>query len=144
MNRRETDAQPEPGQTPIMAVLPEHIEKSLLRHIDCVDQLDLLVLLFNSPQTEWSVAAASQVVHCPSGVAQAQLEGLAGRGFLAARVTTDKVYRYSPASEALHQEARALVQTYQERPVTVIRFLYAKPADSVRAFADAFKLKGKE
>src|ERR1035437_3196616 len=33
----------------MMAALPEHIQQALVRHIECVDQLDLLVLLFNSP-----------------------------------------------------------------------------------------------
>ncbi len=127
-----------------MAALPEPIQQFLVRHIDCVDQLDLLVLLFNSLQTEWSAATASLVVHCPATVAQAKLDALAAQGLLAVRATSGKVYGYAPASEALHRQTAAMIETYRERPVTVIRFIYEKAADALRAFADAFKLNPKE
>jgi hypothetical protein len=127
-----------------MATLPENVERFLASYIDSVDQLELAILLFNSPQTEWSAAAASQVVHCSESVAQEKLERLAAHGLLAVRATPQKTYRYAPQDEALATLTQAMADTYRERPVSVIRRIYEQPVDPLRAFADAFKIKPKE
>jgi hypothetical protein len=128
-----------------MPALPDPIEQFLSRHIGSVDQLDLLVLLFNSPQTEWSVAAASQVVHCPADKAQTALDRLAQQGLLAiVSAAPEPRYRYVPRDDPQHQTVAAMIAFYRERPVTVIRRVYEQPTDSVQAFADAFKLGKKE
>lgn len=127
-----------------MPALPENVESFLARYIWSVDQLDLLVLLFNSPQTEWSVAAASQMLHCPEPVAQTALDRLCADGFLSVRATPTKVYRYTPIDGALGQSTQEMVDAYRERPVSVIRRVYEQKADPLRVFADAFKLKSKE
>lgn len=124
-----------------MPVLPEHIEQFLRQHIAAVDQIDLLVLLFNSPETEWTAAAAGQVVHCPTEKADTHLRQLEQQGFLTASAAPERRYRYRPRDAAGHQAAAAMVEFYRERPVSVIRRIYDQTQDPVRAFADAFRLK---
>lgn len=125
----------------MMPVLPDQIEQFLSRHLTAVDQLDLLVLLYNSPQTEWTADAAAQVVHCPVDKAKTYLDQLEQQGFLGASGAPDRRYRYQPQDETRGQEARAMVEFYRERPVSVIRRIYDQAQNPLRAFADAFKLK---
>lgn len=127
-----------------MPILPRHIERFLEDHIASVDQLELLVLLFNSPQTAWTAAAAGQIVHCPTQKAETYLQALAGQGFLAAGDAPGGSYRYDPRDSARDQAVRDMVDFYRERPVSVIRRVYEPRVDKVQAFADAFKLGKKE
>jgi hypothetical protein len=53
-------------------------------------------------------------------------------------------FRYRPANDALAGLIDRLAQLYQERRVAVTIEVFAKPIDSVRAFAEAFRLRGKD
>jgi hypothetical protein len=46
-----------------------------------------------------------------------------------------------PADPALQAHVKTLAQAYEERPVTLIRLIYALRDSKIRSFADAFKLK---
>jgi hypothetical protein len=53
----------------------------------------------------------------------------------------DDALRYRPASEALGAHVEMLAQAWEERPVTLIRIIYALRDGKIRSFADAFKLR---
>ena len=53
----------------------------------------------------------------------------------------NNAYRYSPASPELDALVRALTKVYNERPVTLVRMIYAPRDEKIRSFADAFRLK---
>jgi hypothetical protein len=55
--------------------------------------------------------------------------------------TAEGAYRYEPASEALEAVVRRLAKAYNERPVTLVRLIYALRDESIRSFSDAFRLK---
>jgi hypothetical protein len=49
--------------------------------------------------------------------------------------------RYRPASEELRMYGDMLALAYKERPVTLIRMIYALRDSRIQTFADAFKLR---
>jgi hypothetical protein len=53
----------------------------------------------------------------------------------------DRKVRYRPASEELAGHVRTLAQAYEERPVTLVRVIYALRDSKIRTFADAFRLR---
>lgn len=53
----------------------------------------------------------------------------------------DEARRYRPASEALGAHVATLAQAWEERPVTLIRLIYALRDGKIRSFADAFRLR---
>jgi DNA-binding IscR family transcriptional regulator len=53
-------------------------------------------------------------------------------------------YRFAPRLPALGDAVRLLARAYNEKPVTLVTALYARPADPARAFADAFRLRSDE
>jgi hypothetical protein len=56
-------------------------------------------------------------------------------------VGPDKRVQYRPGHSALEGHVATLAQAYRERPVTLIRVIYALRDSSIQSFADAFKLK---
>jgi hypothetical protein len=73
--------------------------------------------------------------------ASARLEDLAARRLLVVRQGPPASYRFSPASAEDTEDVTALQETYSTRRVSVISFIFSKPLDRVRGFADAFRLK---
>ncbi len=53
-------------------------------------------------------------------------------------------FRYDPKSESLRGLVKDFVAMYNERPVTLIRAVYDRPAQPVLSFADAFRLRGSD
>jgi hypothetical protein len=63
------------------------------------------------------------------------------RGFITASDSRLARYRYAPTQPALAESVRQLALLYGERRVSVIEQIYAKPADPLQSFADAFRIR---
>ena len=66
---------------------------------------------------------------------------LEGRGLLVSDGATPPGYRYAPARSEEEVAVAELAQSYAERRVSVISFIFSRPLETVRGFADAFRLK---
>ena len=86
-----------------------------------VDAAELLVAAYRAPEQ-----ALSPGKHA---------DALRAAGLL------DEALRYRPASEGLATHVEMLAQAWEERPVTLIRLIYALRDGKIRSFADAFKLR---
>ena len=58
-----------------------------------------------------------------------------------AMASVDQAYQYRPANDTLQGYVRTLAQAYEERPVTLIRIIYALRDSKIRSFADAFRVR---
>lgn len=67
---------------------------------------------------------------------------LSSAGLLAA--ASGDTYHYAPADAQRQRAVDLLAQMYNEKPVTLVRAIYSRPAASVQAFADAFRLRRDE
>jgi hypothetical protein len=79
-------------------------------------------------------------VATPSAADIARYFGLFQAGGLVA-VGPDKRVQFRPAHSGLEAHVTTLAQAYLERPVTLIRVIYALRDSSIQSFADAFRLK---
>jgi hypothetical protein len=52
----------------------------------------------------------------------------------------DQTYQYRPVNEVLQAHVAMLAKAYEERPVTLIRIIYALRDRKIRSFADAFRV----
>lgn len=110
--------------------------------IPSVEAAELLIHLAGRPDGALSPGAA--VAGLPKGVplteAQAAglLESFAARG-LVSRAGSE--FRYAPATSELRGHAEMLAQAYNQRPVTLIRIIYALRDSRVQSFAEAFRLR---
>ncbi len=123
------------------AVLPPRVQRFITAHIDSIEKLEVLLLLRTRPEPSWSAEAVSRELRISEASATRRLADLTARGLLVAEGATPSRYRYGPARSEDDADVAELAQAYAERRVSVISFIFSRPLDTVRGFADAFRFK---
>jgi hypothetical protein len=100
--------------------------------IPAVEAAELLLCVAARPDVWWDRAQPG---------AERYVETLAAHGLV--ELGTDGRFRYRAPEEARAAHVRALARAYEERPVTLIRMIYALRDTKIKTFADAFKLRQK-
>jgi hypothetical protein len=122
--------------------LPENVHRFLYQNIDSVEQLEVLLLLWRTPERGWtSDEVATAVYSHPTSVVR-RLAMLLGQGLL--REREPGCYQYAPRTADLHETVTRLDHMYRERRVAVITLIASKPIENVRAFSDAFRIRRKK
>ena len=121
--------------------ISQEILTFIAEHIDSVVQLEVLLLLHNAPQKDWSADEVARELRIETHGAAAQLTELCARGLLACPDESSGAYRYHPKTAELDQSVKRLALAYDERRVSVINAIYSKPVDKLKSFADAFRLR---
>ena len=125
-----------------MSGLPENVHRFLYQNIDSVEQLEVLLLLWRTPERGWtSDEVATAVYSHPTSVVR-RLAMLLGQGLL--REREPGCYQYAPRTADLHETVTRLDHMYRERRVAVITLIASKPIENVRAFSDAFRIRRKK
>lgn len=114
--------------------LPKNVRQLIVRHIDSVQQVEILALLRSAPDRDWSVAEISRSLHIAPAASQTWLDA-----FAAARLVrrTDAGYRHGNHAAAADQ----LVDWYSRRRSAVVESIYSKPSTAIQSFSDAFRLR---
>jgi hypothetical protein len=121
--------------------LPEAVRRFIADHIDSVEELEILLLLYNQQGRSWSAEAVARELRIAATSAGERLEDLVHDTILV-RVDGDPVeHRYAPGNAVLDEAVGGLATAYSERRVTVINLIFSKPVDKIRTFADAFRLR---
>jgi hypothetical protein len=111
--------------------------------VPAVDAAEVLLLLRRTPERAWSVseltAALRPSVPIPEADAAKYVEIFQARGIVGA--AHDLRVQYRPGSDELRMYGDMLALAYKERPVTLIRMIYALRDTRIQTFADAFKLR---
>jgi len=111
-------------------------------NIESLDQLEILRVLGEAPGREWGAAELAREVQCSPGAAASHLAALQARGLVARAVRGSDVFgQYGPQSPELERLLAELLQLYRERPVTMIKLVYARPRGTLQTFADAFRIR---
>ena len=107
-----------------------------------VDAAEVLLHLYRQPAEAWQprqIAEGLRGVRVSEADAAKHLQALAAGGLAAAQPGGG--YRYAPANTTLGGYVQTLSLAYEQRPVTLIRLIYALRDSKIRSFADAFKLR---
>jgi hypothetical protein len=121
--------------------LPAEVVQFILSDINSVDQLEVLLLLREQPNKDWSPAEVSRALYTQPESAASRLADLRARGLVARTEGREPLYRYQPVNARLRSLVDRLAQAYRQRRVSVISLIYSKPLDQVQAFADAFRIR---
>lgn len=119
--------------------LPLEVKDILTNYIESVAQLEVIFLFYKNNQTPWSVPQISKELRSSDASAAKQVTLLLRLGLI--KTTDDDHYVYSPSTEKLRESIEKLYEVFQVKQVAVISFLYDKPNDKLKGFADAFKLR---
>ncbi len=125
-----------------MDPLPEEVKRFMEANIDSVDQLEILRVLGEDPHKEWNAADLAREAQTPPETIGPHLAALQARNLLAIQVRESGLFcRYGPGTPELEERMHRLLQVYRERPVTMIKLVYARARDPLKTFAEAFRLK---
>lgn len=123
------------------AALPQRVQRFLLTHIDSIEKLETLLLLRARTERAWTASAVARELRITETSAAARLAELSTERLLQREEVPAGAWRYSPASDDDVRAVAELATTYTERRVSVISFIFSRPLERVRVFADAFLIK---
>ncbi len=115
------------------------LRRFIANHIQSVEQLEVLCVLFADPNRSFSISEVLHRVQSSEKSVADCLDAFRAAGFLA--VEPGGKYRFAPANEPVKDLVGKLIQTYRERRVSVIECIYARASDTIQDFADAFRLR---
>ena len=119
------------------------LEQFIAEKIHSIEEVEILALLFRSPDTYWTTTAMAQHLNLKEEVASAKVRDLERRGLVVSGQTGGN-FRFAAASDDLKRDVGMLVDAYRDQRVTVINAVYSANLTRLRSFADAFKLGGKD
>ncbi|GEL73103.1 hypothetical protein [Myxococcus virescens] len=123
------------------AGIPQRVQRFISTHIDSLEKLEVLLLLRAHADREWTASAVSLELRITDASAASRLEDLTNRHMLVSDGASPPSYRYSPESSEDVQAVTELAAVYGAKRVSVISFIFSRPLDKVRGFAEAFILK---
>lgn len=118
--------------------LPAPIRDFIARHIASVEELEVLLLLHENGQREWTAAEINALLRSQEPSIAKWLATLTALGLVA---SADGRYRFAPVSEKLADDVDALATAYRERRIKVIEFIFSKPSENLLNFVRAFELR---
>jgi hypothetical protein len=121
--------------------LPNDVKEFISRHIHSLAQLEVLLTLRREPERLWTIDEITSALYLQRQMVNDLLLDVVRRGLVEQEGGN---FRYRPANDIIGGLIDRLAQLYQERRVAVTTEIFAKPVDSVRAFAEAFRLRVKE
>jgi hypothetical protein len=111
----------------------------ITRHIVSVEELEVLLLLYEGKERDWSAAEINERLRSQETSIGKWLDVLTSLKL--AQRTADGRYRFAPASDELARDTAALAEAYRERRIKVIELIFAKPAANLLEFVRAFELR---
>jgi DNA-binding MarR family transcriptional regulator len=123
-------------------IVQNEIKQFLDANIKSIDQLEILRVLAESQGKGWNLADLSKELQSSPETISAHIAELSARGLL---ITSspggDVISRFGAATPELESQVSSVLQLYQERPVTMIKLVYAQANQRLRTFSDAFKIR---
>ncbi len=125
-----------------MEPFPEDVTNFMYENVESIDQLEILRILSEDPEKEWDFTALANEVQAAPQTIRAHLTAMQARGLLMTTTRgADLTCRYGVSSRKLEDGVGHLLQMYKKRPVTMIKMLYQRAKDPLRAFANAFRIR---
>ena len=117
--------------------IPKPVRQLIVRHIDSVQQVEILDLLRRDPERSWTAERISRELRIAGASCAEWLDRFATEGL----VVRDHL-GYRDAPDGRHAAAVSeLIDMYGRRRTSVIEAIYSRPSDSIQSFSDAFRLR---
>ena len=124
-----------------MSNLPDNVIAFIRKHIDSVEQLEMLLLLKRRADRDWTAAQVSRELSSHPDSATARLSEFCSKGLVIEKRSAESIsYQYRPIP-GLDSTLAQVAQAYGMYPVRLINLIFSKPIDRIRTFSDAFKFR---
>jgi predicted ArsR family transcriptional regulator len=122
-----------------MPTSDDHIPPATADHARRLVEVELLLLLYRSPETFWSPAAAANFLGADERDTRAHLTRLTAAGLLEASKQSD-AFRYAPASPESGAAVAALAEAWSRGREEVLHAFRGSIAQ-ITASSDAFRFR---
>lgn len=122
----------------------DDVRDFLLSKIDSIELLNVLLLLHSDPDKTWTSEEITRELRSTPGSIELRLTDLYQRKVIVHVPELGNRHRFNPPDQSLRQVIDQLAEFYRLRPYTVIELIYSQPSRSLKAFGDAFNLKGEK
>lgn len=120
--------------------IPDEVRGFVVRHIESLEQLEVLLLLARDPARCWDAPGVAAEMRTSLPSVEGRLRDLERRGLLAPVDGTAR-FRYAPATPDLESAVTKLAEAYVNHRYSIIELIFSKPMDHIRVFADAFRIR---
>lgn len=125
-----------------MAELSDDVSAFLRAHITSVMQLEVLLRLRDRPSDAVDPTQLSRDLGGSVDAAIACLLDLEKSGLVERSDDPGELcFRYAPREPSLDRAADAVAEAYSRRKVAVVTAIFTEPADDLRSFSDAFRIR---
>lgn len=123
--------------------IPESARRLIAAHIESVAQLEILLLLRESPERLWSAADVARELRSSTELAEASLGRLSRAGLAAVEVGEGGTpcFRFAPSAPGSAAAVEQVASAYATHKTALIALIFSGPRDSIRGFADAFRVR---
>jgi hypothetical protein len=124
---------------------PAPVQALLREQLTSFERLEIVLLLRQQPDLEWTVAAVSEQTRIPEELARDALIGLESGQLLQRTGASVPAYRFNPQPAALADAVAALAVLYRDQHAAVMSVMSMNAIERIRsgtmrAFADSFIL----
>lgn len=123
------------------AEIPASVVQFVTEHVRSVDQLEVLLLLMQSPDKWWDAPSLARELMIDIDSARRALERFASQNLLAIAVTGDVRYRFQPGDMRLREVAEAFNVAYRSNRLAILNLVTGRPQRSIGDFAQAFRIR---
>jgi hypothetical protein len=120
--------------------IPNSVRQFIFDHIDSVEQLEVLALLFTKSETWWTSQSISNELRSSAPSIQVRLKHLKSGKLIEENPTQPTLYRYRSGDVQQDTLVASLVDEYRKRRQSTLELIFS-PLKKGRNFADAFKIK---
>ncbi len=118
--------------------LPPRTRDFITKHFVSVEQLEVLLTLYEGKERDWSAAEINARLRSQELSIHKWLATLMSLGLA---VESAQRFRFAPVSETSALNTAALAEAYRERRIRVIELIFSKPNENLLNFARAFELR---
>ena len=118
--------------------IPRAVRDLIQQCLASMEHVELLLWLAADQTRQNNASQAAVVIHTTPEIAAKRLADLESAGLL---IQEEGLFRYVPRNASLRDAVGELDTMYQQRPVTLVRAIYERPASPVNSFANAFRLR---
>jgi hypothetical protein len=105
--------------------LPDHVQATIARHIESIQQVEILALIRGEPDRPWTTADICRSLHVSPVACEVWIDRFAATGVVSRDQDEDAV-RYAPHADN-RRAFDDLVELYTRRRHSVIDSIYSKP-----------------
>jgi hypothetical protein len=118
--------------------LPLDTKSFITRHIQSVEQLEILLLLAKTRPRTWTATALSRETRSNETAVTHSVGRLVDTGLA---IRAGDAYQFQTESPELAEQTDLLAVIYHHRMAKVIEFIYQRPDFQIADFSEAFKFR---